>query len=76
MLQLPVGPATITVDCANGVGARALQKMAEAIGKKSLDITMCNDGSDGILNDKVHFVIIILFLYLMLTSLHSVEQIM
>ena len=46
------------VDCANGVGAGALQKMSEAIGKKFLDVTVCNDGSDGVLNDKVHLVVI------------------
>lgn len=52
MLQSLTGPAVV-VDCANGVGARALQKFSEVIGKKFLDATVCNDGSDGILNDKV-----------------------
>lgn len=45
-------PVTVVVDCANGVGAGALQKMSEVIGKKFLDVTLCNDGSNGVLNDK------------------------
>ncbi|XP_065882367.1 phosphoacetylglucosamine mutase-like isoform X2 [Dysidea avara] len=46
------GPAVVTVDCANGVGAGALQKMAEVIGNNCLNVTVCNDGSSGILNEK------------------------
>jgi len=41
------------VDCANGVGAGALRKMAEVIGNNCLNVTICNDGSNGILNEKV-----------------------
>ena len=41
------------MDCANGVGAGALRKMAEAIGNDCLNVTICNDGSNGILNEKV-----------------------
>lgn len=58
MLQSLTSPVAVTVDCANGVGAGALQKMSEVIGKEVLDVTICNDSSSGILNDKVHFVII------------------
>jgi len=43
----------VTVDCANGVGAGALHKMAEVIGTNCLNVTVCNDGSSGILNEKV-----------------------
>ena len=50
-------PVTVVVDCANGVGAGALQKMSEVIGKKFLDVTLCNDGSNGVLNDKVDDII-------------------
>ena len=61
------------MDCANGVGAGALQKMSEVIGKKFLNVTICNDGSGGILNDKVsHFVVTLL----LLTWSSSAEQIM
>ena len=59
MLQPMTSPAAVVVDCANGVGAGALQMMSGVIDKKFLDVTFCNDGSNGILNDKVHLVIII-----------------
>ena len=50
-------PVAVVVDCANGVGAGALKKMSEVIGKKFLDVTLCNDGSNGVLNDKVDNII-------------------
>jgi len=74
MFQSLTGPATVVVDCANGVGAGTLQKISEVIGKKFLNVTVCNDGSDGILNDKVIFIIIISSLFTAMP--HSVEQIM
>ena len=56
MLQSVTSPVAVVVDCANGVGAGALQKMSEVIGKKFLDVTLCNDGSNGALNDKVNLI--------------------
>ena len=49
-------PVAVVVDCANGVGAGALQKISKVIGKKFLDVTVCNDGSNGALNDKVNLI--------------------
>ena len=52
------------MDCANGVGAGAVQKISNVIGKKFLNVEVCNDGSSGILNDKVgsHLVVTICIL--------------
>ena len=58
MLQ-SASPAAVIVDCANGVGAGALQKMSEVIGKRFLNVAVCNDGNSGILNDKVSHLVTI-----------------
>uniref|UniRef100_H2YFA9 Phosphoacetylglucosamine mutase n=1 Tax=Ciona savignyi TaxID=51511 RepID=H2YFA9_CIOSA len=41
----------VTVDCANGVGAAKLTKLAERIGANIIDIVVYNDGQSGKLNE-------------------------
>jgi phosphoacetylglucosamine mutase len=44
----------LTVDCANGVGAIAIQEFAKNIGS-SLQLKLVNDGTTGILNHNVNY---------------------
>nr|XP_002119184.1 phosphoacetylglucosamine mutase [Ciona intestinalis] len=48
--EKPVG-SSVTVDCANGVGAPKLVKLAEHIGVNIIDIVVHNNGQSGKLNE-------------------------
>uniref|UniRef100_H2YFB2 Phosphoacetylglucosamine mutase n=1 Tax=Ciona savignyi TaxID=51511 RepID=H2YFB2_CIOSA len=50
LLNVPV-TSPVTVDCANGVGAAKLTKLAERIGANIIDIVVYNDGQSGKLNE-------------------------
>jgi len=49
-----IGTGTLTVDCANGVGAQKLKKISEKLSGSSLELVICNDDgpNSGKLNDK------------------------
>uniref|UniRef100_H2YFB5 Phosphoacetylglucosamine mutase n=1 Tax=Ciona savignyi TaxID=51511 RepID=H2YFB5_CIOSA len=50
LMNQPV-TSPVTVDCANGVGAAKLTKLAERIGANIIDIVVYNDGQSGKLNE-------------------------